>query len=122
MHATDPVPDAVAAARSRTAGLPGVRVAEEALPAAVHAGPVDLVVLSEVLYYLDDAVVAATLDRVAEALEPGADLVLVHWRGWPPEAPRDAAATHRTAAAHPALDEVVAHIDEGFLLHVLRRR
>ncbi len=122
MHASDPVPDAVAAARSRTAGLPGVRVTQEALPAAVHDGPVDLVVLSEVLYYLDDAVVAATLDRVAEALEPGADLVLVHWRGWPPEAPRDAAATHRLAAAHPAFDEVVAHTDEGFLLHVLRRR
>lgn len=120
VRASDPVADAVSAARAR--GLPGVEVTEEALPAAVHGGPVDLVVLSEVLYYLDDAVVAATLDRVADVLEPEGDLVVVHWRGWPAEAPRDAAATHRAVAAHPAFDEVVAHTDEGFLLHVLRRR
>jgi hypothetical protein len=62
------------------------------------------------------------VDRTLAALEPGADIVVVHWRGWPPEAPRDADATHRLLSARPELDVLVEHTDEEFLLHVLRRR
>jgi hypothetical protein len=46
----------------------------------------------------------------------------VHWRGWPAEAPRDAAATHRIVRERPELHLLVDHIDENFLLQVLRRR
>lgn len=122
LRSSDPAPEAVTAARARTRALMDVEVAEAALPGAIGTDPVDLVVLSEVLYYLDDATVAATLDRVADVLEPGGDVVAVHWRGWPPEAPRDAVATHRLLAAHPALEQVVVLVDEEFLLCVLRRR
>jgi LmbE family N-acetylglucosaminyl deacetylase len=120
VHSSDPVPAAVERARARD--LPGVRVEQAALPAGVPDGPLDLAVFSEVLYYLDDAAVAATLDRTLGALQPGADVVAVHWRGWPAEAPRDAAATHRMLAARPELEPLVTHTDERFLLHVLRRR
>jgi SAM-dependent methyltransferase len=122
LRSSDPVPDAVGAARERTRGLSHVEVTVDALPEAIGAAPVDLVVVSEVLYYLDDATVAATLDRIADVLEPGGDVVAVHWRGWPPEAPRDAVATHRVLASHPALEQVVVLVDEEFLLCVLRRR
>ena len=120
--ASDPVDTAVHRARVRAADLPGVRVDRAALPDAVPAGPVDLVVFSEVLYYLDDGAVAHTLDRTVEALRPGADVVVVHWRGWPPEAPRDAAATHRMVFDRPELVGVVEHVDAEFVLLVLRRR
>ena len=86
------------------------------------AEPVDLAIFSEVLYYLDDATVPATLDRTLAALEPGGDLVVVHWRGWPAEAPRDAAATHRMLRDRPELVPLVEHVDDGFVLLVLRRR
>jgi SAM-dependent methyltransferase len=119
VDASDPVAAAVDRARER--GLPGVRVERAALPGGVPGGPLDLAVFSEVLYYLDDATVAATLDRTLAALEPGADVVAVHWRGWPAEAPRDAAATHALLLARPELRPVVEHTDERFLLHVLRR-
>ena len=124
VHSSDPVPAAVerAAERVRARDLPGVHVQQAALPDGVPAGPLDLAVFSEVLYYLDDATVAATLDRTLTALEPGADVVAVHWRGWPAEAPRDAAATHRLLCARPELEPLITHTDEQFLLHVLRRR
>jgi len=120
--ASDPVAEAVQRAREHTADLTAVRVEQAALPDAVPEGPVDLAVFSEVLYYLDDATVTSVLDRTLAAVPAGGDVVVVHWRGWPPEAPRDAAATHRMVRARPELATVVEHVDDGFVLLVLRRR
>lgn len=115
--ASDPVPAAVDAAR-RAAG-PGAEVLAAALPdPTTLPADADLVVLSEVLYYLAADVVAQVADRIPT----GADVVLVHWRGWPAEAPQDAAATHRQLTADPRFATLVEHVDEQFLLHVLRRR
>ena len=115
--ASDPVAEAADAARQLAADNVAV------LPAALPDGDAlpddaDLVVLSEVLYYLsaDDAA------QVADRIPTGADVVLVHWRGWPAEAPRDAAATHRQLTDDPRFATLVEHVDESFLLHVLRRR
>jgi SAM-dependent methyltransferase len=51
------------------------------LPQDFPAGPFDLIVLSEVLYYF----VAADLQRVAalclDALAPGGEIILCHWLG-----------------------------------------
>jgi LmbE family N-acetylglucosaminyl deacetylase len=120
--ASDPVSEAVRRAQGRAAEAPGVRVEQSALPDAVPAGPIDLAIFSEVLYYLDDDVVEATLNRTLAVLETGGDLAVVHWRGWPAEAPRDAVATHRLLQARSELVTVVEHVDDGFLLLVLRRR
>jgi SAM-dependent methyltransferase len=119
--ASDFSPAAVAQTAAATAGL-AVEVARLALPdpAALPAG-IDLAVLGEVLYYLADADLARTVDRLADALEPGGDVVLVHWDGWPAEAPRDGAAAHRVLLDDPRFEALVEHVDEEFLLHVLRR-
>jgi hypothetical protein len=109
-------------ARARVVDARGARVEIAALPDAVPPGAIDLAVFSEVLYYLDDATVHATLDRTLTTLESGGDVAVVHWRGWPPEAPRDAAATHRMLRERPEFDTLVEHTDAEFLLHVLRRR
>jgi len=122
LHATEPVGEAAAQARRRTAHCPGVRVTEVALPDGIPEGPLDLAVFSEVLYYLDDPSVHATLDATLRACAPGADLVLVHWRGWPAEAPRHEAATAALVRARPELDELVEHVDEEFVVRVLRHR
>lgn len=122
LHATEPVAEAAAVARQRTRGHPGVRITELALPAGVPDERIDLAVFSEVLYYLDDRTVLATLDATLRALEPGGDLVLAHWRGWPSEAPRDGEATAALVRARPELHDLVEHVDEDFVLRVLRRR
>ncbi len=117
--ASDPVPAAVDATCRATASSAEVVVRAAALPdVRALPGDADLVVLSEVLYYLSPDDVA----RVAERIPAGADVVLVHWRGWPAEAPRDAVATHRQLTGDPRFATVVEHVDEEFLLHVLRRR
>ncbi|WP_433558587.1 PIG-L family deacetylase [Pseudonocardia xinjiangensis] len=120
--ASDPVPAAVERARRLCRDAPTAHVTVAALPDAVPGEAVDLVVFSEILYYLGAPTLEATLDRTLGALEQGGDVVVVHWRGWPAEAPRDAAATHRVLCARPELDVLVEDIDEEFLLHVLRRR
>ncbi len=104
---------------ARCAAGPGADVLAAALPDLVALpADADLVVLSEVLYYLS----AEDAAQVADRIPLGADVVLVHWRGWPAEAPRDAAATHRQLTDDPRFATLVEHVDESFLLHVLRRR
>ncbi|MGC4938748.1 PIG-L family deacetylase [Kribbella sp. DT2] len=117
--AFDPVPEAVERARQ---AAPAAEVVVAALPLGPPLGSVDLVVLSEILYYLDDAALTATLDVVLAALEPGGDLIAVHWRPWAPEAPRDGDAAHRIVLARDELEVLVEHVEDDFVLHVLRRR
>ena len=52
-------------ARARPAALPHVRVRAARDPRGVPAGPFDLIVASEVLYYLDAPALEATLDAIA---------------------------------------------------------
>jgi SAM-dependent methyltransferase len=120
--AFDPVPGAVAAARSATEGLPGVRVEAGTLPDDLSPEPTDLVVFSEILYYLDDADLAATVDRAVAALRSGGHLLAVHWLPWAAEAPRDGMAAHRYLLSRPELDPLVEHVDERFVVHILSRR
>lgn len=120
--AFDPVPGAVRATRSATEGLTGVRVETATLPDGLPLEPADLVVFSEILYYLDDADLTATVDRAVAALRPGGHLLAVHWLPWAAEAPRDGMAAHRYLLSRPELDPLVEHVDERFVVHVLGRR
>ena len=72
---------ALAAARGRCGGLPGVEFRCMAVPGEWPEGRFDLIMLSEVVYYLDRADVARLVARIEGALAPGGDLVLVHWTG-----------------------------------------
>ncbi|SDN89429.1 Nodulation protein S (NodS) [Methylobacterium phyllostachyos] len=79
--ATDLVPGAVEAARTRCIDKPNVEIQQGALPIDWPAGRFDLIVLSEFLYFLAPADLAALAQRAAAAIEPGGDIVLVHWLG-----------------------------------------
>ena len=67
--AFDGVAAAVGATRAATAGLGNVYVELARLPAQVPPGPFDLVVFSEVLYYLDSADLALALAAIDSRLE-----------------------------------------------------
>ena len=71
---------ALARARRRLREHPRMTLARMTFPEEMPDGPWDLVVCSEVLYYLDDAAFALALERLRTALESGATVLAVHWR------------------------------------------
>ena len=77
----DVVPSVLEAARARCADCPNVSFRLAAVPGTWPDGRFDLIVMSEVAYYLDRADLARLVARVEGALLPGADIVLVHWLG-----------------------------------------
>lgn len=71
---------AIAVARERLAAYPHVRIELRELPEEMPEGPFDLIVASEVLYYLPRGVMLETLRRFENSLAPGGRLLAVHWR------------------------------------------
>ncbi len=78
--AVDTSERAVTLARERLAGSEHVRVEQRTLPEEMPQGPFDLIVASEVLYYLTRDLVLETLRLFEGALAPGGSLLAVHWR------------------------------------------
>lgn len=104
---------AVAAARERLAGLPGVRIERLDLPAEVPAGPFDLVVCSEVLWYWSPADVLLGLGRMESALAPGGALIAVGWTGDDPEAPMTGPEANAMITSHTALAHTLHEAEPG---------
>ena len=72
---------ALAEARAAGADLANVAFREAVVPAGFPEGRFDLIVLSEVLYYLSGEDLARLASRCAAALAPGGEAVLCHWLG-----------------------------------------
>jgi SAM-dependent methyltransferase len=112
---------AVQAAVQRTRDLPHVRVERRQIPLEWPHGRFDLIVFSEVLYYLGDRDLEQVLDYGVHALEPGGALLAVHWRHPVADYPRSGGDVHRVLAARPGLARLVSHQEEDFLAEVYRR-
>ena len=119
--ACDVVPDAVAAARSRAAGLPGVRVERRVIPGEWPSGSFDLIVLSELLYYFDDADLGQVLGLGIGSLRPSGQILAVHWRHPAPDHPRTGDEVHEDLAAHPGLARLARYHDPDFTAEVYGR-
>jgi trans-aconitate methyltransferase len=112
------VPSVAARARSRLASRRHVTVREGAIPEDWPDGRFDLVVLSEVAYYLTEQGWTALAGRLTESLDPGAHVVAVHWTG-ETDYPSSGHEVHERLRAQPALRCLAHHEDERFLLTVL---
>ncbi|WP_250008354.1 trans-aconitate 2-methyltransferase [Actinoplanes sp. M2I2] len=119
--AVDSVDAAVEQARETVEDLPHVRVERADLPAELPAATFDLIVVGDLLYYFDEADLNATLDGLVQCLEPGGDIVGVHFRNRGDGGHYDGFQVHEALAARPGLERVVHHEDEWFLLDVFRR-
>lgn len=71
---------AISVARERLAGFRHVRLELREVPEGMPEGPFDLILASEVLYYLPREVMLETLGRFEDALAPGGRMLAVHWR------------------------------------------
>jgi hypothetical protein len=131
---------AVAAARERTAQFPQVTVEQRTVPAdwptagareadvtdggeVVDGDPArfDLIVLSELLYYLSDEDLARTARLAVDSLTDGGTLLAVHWRRPVPFHPQTGDEAHAALAAQPELALLADHRESDFLAQVYRR-
>lgn len=84
--AADISEDAVALTRKRVASLEQVNVKQMVLPDAWPDGKLDLIVFSEVGYYLDDAQLDRVMEQMRASLSDDGAIVACHWRrpieGW----------------------------------------
>jgi SAM-dependent methyltransferase len=106
---------AVEQTRQRTAGLPGVRVEQRGIPVD-PLPPCDLVVLSEVLYYLDPGDLRAAVATVRAAVRPGGTVLAVHWRHPVADYPQTGDAVHAVLRQELDFSRVAVHEEADFLL------
>ena len=118
----DAAPTAVRDARRRLDDNDSVQVILGTIPQDIPKGPYDLVVASEILYYLEADPLAVTLARIREETVPGARLVAVHWRPPGDERPATAAEVHERLRSEPWLEARSRHDTDDYLLDVLVRR
>ena len=117
---------AVATARDRTAEFSQVKVERRTVPGdwpqdAGSGPPFDLIVLSELLYYLSDEDLARTIDLAVAALAPGGTLLAVHWRRPVAFHPQTGDQAHAALAARPELALRADHREPDFLAQVYLR-
>lgn len=117
----DAAPTAVRAARARLVAEPAAEILLGEIPAAIPVCDYDLVVASEILYYLWPGQLEATLDCLALRMPTGARLVTVHWRPPGPERPFSAEQVHAAVRAQPWLTPLTASPTPDYLLDVLER-
>jgi SAM-dependent methyltransferase len=119
--ALDGAPTAIVAAARRLAPFARAEARVATLPGDLPAGPFDLVVASEILYYLDDGPFAATCAWLRDALVPGGRVVAVHWTGTALDLQRDAAAVGAALAAVDGLRAIARDGAPGYRIDVLER-
>ena len=107
---------AVTAAKERLKNFPHVRVERLTLPEETPESPFDLVVASEVLYYLPRDDVLAALWRFESVLAPGGALLAVHWRRQTRTYPLQGDEVHELLLAHTRLTNTTAIIEPEYRL------
>ncbi|MEE1621905.1 bifunctional PIG-L family deacetylase/class I SAM-dependent methyltransferase [Zafaria sp. J156] len=120
LEAVDASAVALGLAADRLADRPHVRLRRAELPAGwtAPAASVDLVVVSEIGYFLAPRELDGLLDAAWESLLPGGHLVLCHWLGPIEGWALDGEAVHAAARRRTASGPVVAHREREFLLEV----
>ncbi len=78
----------------------------------------DLIVLSEVGYYLDELDLRAALDTAITHLEPCGTLLAVHWRHPVADYPQSGDEVHGIIAATDGLVRIGGYVDEDVILEV----
>jgi trans-aconitate methyltransferase len=112
---------ALAAARLRLHDVPNVELERHTIPAECPDGRYDLIVFSEVGYWLSRRDLEETLAQLVSRLTTEGDLIAVHWR--PPgdayELTGDA--VHAALRKRAELQLLGSYAEAAFLLDVFRR-
>lgn len=105
--------------RLRNAGCRGrVSLARSSLDEAWPPGPFDLLVLSEVAYYLHADTLAYVLSRECPRLAQGATVIAAHWRHAVADYPLTGDAAHIIIAGTPGLIPLACYQDRDVIIQV----
>ena len=118
----DFAPSAVRQARAALRPYPQARAILGTIPGAIPDGDHDLVVASEVLYYLGADALTTTLSGLRDTIARHGRFVIVHWRPDGPERPQSGAAVHEQVLALAWLRLIEDRCTDDYLLHVLEPR
>jgi SAM-dependent methyltransferase len=117
----DVSPRALVHARNRVRGVGNVTFSNAEFPQGWPSGlSFDLIVVSELLYYLDDEEITLMAGLATGALRPGSELVCLHWRHASPDYPNTGERAHRILRLNsPRLQVVLEHDEKDFVLLTL---
>jgi len=101
---------ALAQARQRCASLPQVEIKKMQVPSEFPEGQFDLILVSEVGYYLSPPDLARAADQMLAALPPGGQLLLVHWTPVVPDYPQTGDEVHEFFLAKAQPDGPLRHL------------
>lgn len=119
--ATDLNEYALAQARQRVADAADVTFLQATLPQDWPAGSFDLIVLSEVGYFLDEDSLRLVAANMLASLDPDGVVVLCHWRPAFEPAPLAGGKVHEILREALGLSTVSERTEADFLLEVLGR-
>ncbi|KMT52803.1 SAM-dependent methyltransferase [Pseudomonas fildesensis] len=112
---------AVALAKTRLLGYAHAEVQQSRLPEQWPSGRFELIVLSEVCYYLDADDLCDLIDRVVASLTDDGQVLACHWRPVIDGCPQTAEQVHALLDQRLAMPRVVQHHESDFLLDLWSR-
>lgn len=112
---------AVALARGRLLGFAHAQVQQSRLPEQWPQGQFELIVLSELCYYLDADDLGALIDRALTSLAPNGQVLACHWRPPIDGCPQTAEQVHALLHERLAMPLVTRHHEHDFLLDLWSR-
>ncbi len=119
--ATDASAAAVERARERLRDSRNVVVSRASTPADWPGGTFDLIVVSELGYYLDDQALSTLVDRCTAALSSEGVLVACHWRRPEPDLLRTGDAVNEAIGRRCGMSLLAHHLEKDFVLDVWSR-
>jgi len=117
---TDIIEGALRIAAERLSGYPNVVVKARSIPDEWPEEVFDLIVLSEIAYYFDEAGLEEVLASIMTSTQPGAHVLGVHWRG-ATDYPQSGDDVHQRIGFCSGLKSVVHHLEAEFRLDVWER-
>ncbi|MEE4092974.1 SAM-dependent methyltransferase [Pseudomonas viridiflava] len=112
---------AVELARERLIDVPHARVVQARLPQQWPEGRFDLIVFSELGYYLDLDDLHRWIDCALEALTPDGQILACHWRPDIEDCPLNAQRVHNVLNERLSMHRVFSHHEQDFLLDLWSR-
>lgn len=112
---------AVELARQRLRWVKHAEVVQARLPHAWPEGRFDLIVFSELGYYLDSDDLRALIERALQSLSPDGELIAVHWRQTITDCPLNAEQVHRQLQEQLQMTRLLSHHETDFLLDLWSR-